>query len=672
MNRIFAVAIRHWIALLGLNAVLLAATYQIISKTPKVWNANAEMILPHTTSDLNANLGTLGNLSGGGVVFSQQLNPLKILSAILLSDDTLIAVQKVDPEKELYPSTSTYRGLFDVSPQGETTIISLSANGSSPAIARQRLTNLITVFQNRLDELRVQDAAGRAKLVQKELNQARLKLQQAQKQLAEYKQSANLVSNEDQTQQMVVSINTLTTTLAQVRSEFQASQAQVKMLSQRLGLTPEAAIKSVQLKENRNYQYIRQKLPEVEAELVKLQVVYTNDHPQVIKLLSERDKLRQQMQTYIADASAGVKAINTSVDSDSAVMIQRLVLAESENRALEKRVKQLEVEINQQKEILRSLPAAQSRLQELQRQYNIAEGVYNGLVAKMQEARLNALSTYPSVQTLSQPTVNPRPSSSKSKAILLGGILASVFGSVAVVLFLESRNPLLGLGNLRDVEIPLLGSIPRLKQVVIPLKSGTEGHLEFQRLASSVSMMQLDNHCLMISSAIAHEGKTTVTLGLAYALVSLGFRVLLVDGDFHKAELSRRLGYSHADINGSRFIPIHVAPNLDLVPTIPHGSETMEFVARGRFQQFLQTAQSGNDYDYVLVDSAPITLTSEAALMAHATGNVLLVTWLGVSQSHAFNSSIEQLSRHQANIVGLVNNGTETQKKGYLYTPSKS
>jgi succinoglycan biosynthesis transport protein ExoP len=162
MNRIIATAMRHWLPLLSLNLLVLSATYLIISRQPKVWTANAELILPNTTSDLNANLGTLGNISSGGVVFSQQLNPLKILSSILLSNDTLLEAYKFDPEKDLYASINEYRGLFDVSPQGETTVISLAVSGSSPKVAGKRLDNLIAAFQFRLNKLRAEDATERA------------------------------------------------------------------------------------------------------------------------------------------------------------------------------------------------------------------------------------------------------------------------------------------------------------------------------------------------------------------------------------------------------------------------------------------------------------------------------------------------------------------------------
>ncbi|BAZ09723.1 hypothetical protein NIES4071_15330 [Calothrix sp. NIES-4071] len=660
MNRILTTAIRHWLPLLSFNLLVLGATYFLVSRQPKVWTANAELILPNTTSDLNANFGTLGNLSSGGVVFSQQLNPLKILSSILLSNDTLIEAYKFDPQRELYPTLTAYKALFDVSPQGETTVISLTANGSNQELARKRLDNLIAAFQYRLDKLRASDGSERAKFIQKELKVARQNLMQTQITLTDFKKSTNLVSSEDQTREMVASINTLAREQSQVQAEYQASQAQVKMLSTRLKLSPQKAISSLELKENQNYQFIKQKLAEVEAELLKLQTMFTTDHPKVRNLISERNQLRQQMDSYIAQADSDRASINTSTGSDSAALIQQLTLAESQSKAAYARALQLQIETSKLQENLRTLPVAQSRLLELERQYKIAEGVYNGLVAKVQEAKLSAFSTYPNVQTLTTPTVDPRPSGSKSKAMALGGIIACAFGSVALTLLLESRNPLLSWADLEVLEAPILSSIPRLKQGAMELKLRSEGLLEFQRLASAVSMMQLENHSLMITSATAGEGKTTVTLGLAVALVTLGFRVLIVDGDFRKAQLSKRFGCSQPEIKELQIVPTNVAPNLDLLPTMPQGDEVIEFIASGRFKQFLKSLQTKNEYDYVLIDGAPIASTSEAALMTTATRNVLLVTCLGSSNRHPFSDSIDQLSRHQANVVGVVTNHAQT------------
>jgi uncharacterized protein involved in exopolysaccharide biosynthesis len=669
MNRIITIAVRHWKPLLGLNVILLAiASYSALSAGPKVWTAQADLIVPNTTSKLNADLGTLGQISGGdGVVFSQQLNPLKILSSIMTSNNALTSVWEKDPEKELYPRLSQYNTLFKVSPQAESTIISLSVNGSSPELARARAVAFIEAFQQRLNELRKDDAEKRSQFMEKELEQARRNLLQAQTTLAKFKESSNLISSEDQTQELVVSINTLNNAKAQALAQAQGSETKAKNLAAHLDLTPYQAVRSLRLKENKDYQFVRQKLSEVEAALVELRGRFQDENPKVQDLLSQRDELRRQLDQYITQAAANTVGVNTTIGEDTAVLIQQLILAESDARSLKQQAAQLQNQIDLLNTGLRSLPAKQNQLLELQRHYDTANGVYNGLVAKVQETKLTAFSTYPNVQVLAQPSVDPKPTGPKRKVIILGTILASSFGSVALVLFLESRNPLLSPRDLHAREIPILASIPRFKPSAMEMDLEPQTLIEFQRLASAVSLMHLENRRLMVSSSTVGEGKTTVTLRLAAALVTLGFRVLVVDGDFRKAELSRRLGYSQQAASNSKLMTVPVCPGLDLLPAIPQKPEIVEFVARGGFEQCLGNIQTVEDYDYVLVDSVPVSQTSEATLMVTVVPKVLFVVWPGISHRNPFNYSIEQLMRHNAQIVGLVVNGVETKTEGYLY-----
>jgi uncharacterized protein involved in exopolysaccharide biosynthesis/Mrp family chromosome partitioning ATPase len=668
MNRITTIAVRHWKPLLGLNVILLAiASYAALSVT-KVWTAEADVILPNTTSELNADLGTLGQITGGnGVVFSQQLNTLKILSSIMTNDDTLKPVWEKDPEKELYSRLSIYKSLFEVSPKAESTIISLSVNGSSPEVARKRAVAFIEAFQQRLDELRKDDAKKRSQFMEKELEQARRNLQQAQTELAKFKESSNLVSSEDQTKEIVTSINTLNNEKAQALAQSQASEVKVKELGSQLELTPNQAVRSLSLGENQDYQFVRQKLSEVEAALVETRGRFMDEHPKVQDLLFQRDRLRRKLDEYITQAAANTAGVNTTIGENSAALIQQLILAKSDARSLKQQAAQLENQMDKLNAELKSFPAKQERLLELQRQYDTANGVYNGLVAKVQETKLNTFSSYPSVQVLKQPNVDPKPTGPGRRPIAVGAILGCVFGSIALALYLENRNPLLSPRDLQAKDMDVLVSIPRFKQLARGVDPRFDTAIEFQRLASTVSMMTLKNHRLMIGSSTFGEGKTTVTLGLARALVNLGFRVLIVDGDFRKAELSQRLGYSQQVTLDSKLMPVPVSPGLDLLPTKPQKNEIMEFVARGGFEQCLSAAQAAGNYDYVIVDSAPVGLTSEAALMATVVPDVLFVIWPGVSNRNPFNYSLDQLIRYNAQIPGLVVNGVESRTEGYLY-----
>lgn len=666
MNRIAKIVIHHWKLLLAWNVLVLGVTAINVTTTPKVWNSQAQLILPNITSDSDADLGKLGSFRDGGVVFSQQINPLNILSDIAMSDDVVNQVWQNDPEKDEFSRLSNFKKLFEVSPEKESTVISVSAEGSSPELARVRATALISAFRHRLTELRLDEAQQRSQFMQPEVKQAYKKLFKAQKALSEFKQKTNLVSSEEQTNKIISAINTLKTEQAQAIVEAKAAQATVETLSARVNMSPGAAVNSVRLKEYKEYQLIRDELSKVEVELMESLGKLTNNHPQVQNLQYQRAVLRNQLDGFIG-AKSDPAAINKIMGENSANLAERLIVAESEAVGMLEKVGQLQPQIDQLNASLNSLPQKQAKLLELQRQYDIAEGVYNGVVAQAEQAKLGAFSAYPSTQILAKPLLNTKPVGPKLRLMILGALLASGFGSAAIALSLENRNPLLSPKDLKQTNIPVLASIPYIKNINVKSERKLGGEIEFQRLASAVSLMQLNSGRLMIASATTSEGKTTTSLGLANALLNLGFKVLLVDGDFRKSELSQSFGYQIKTKLDSRFIHNNIRPNLDLLSVNIAEDKISEFVARGEFEQHLNYVQSNKSYDYVLVDSSPVTLTPEAALLAKIIAKVLFVVRSTSSHRNYFCDSIEQLTRHKAEILGLVINGVETRAQGYMY-----
>jgi capsular exopolysaccharide synthesis family protein len=666
MNRIAKIVIHHWKLLLAWNVLVLGVTAINVTTTPKVWNSQAQLILPNITSDSDADLGKLGSFRDGGVVFSQQINPLNILSDIAMSDDVVNQVWQNDPEKDEFSRLSNFKKLFEVSPEKESTVISVSAEGSSPELARVRATALISAFRDRLTELRLDEAQQRSQFMQPEVKQAYKKLFKAQKALSEFKQKTNLVSSEEQTNKIILAINTLKTEQAQAIAQAKAAQATVQTLSARVNMSPGAAVNSVRLKEYKEYQLIRDELSKVEVELMESLGTLTNDHPQVQNLQYQRAVLRNQLDGFIG-AKSDPGAINKIMGENTANLAERLIVAESEAVGMLEKVGQLQPQIDKLNASLNSLPQKQAKLLELQRQYDIAEGVYNGVVAQAEQAKLGAFSAYPSTQILAKPLLNTKPVGPKLRLMILGALLASGFGSAAIALSLENRNPLLSPKDIVQTNIPVLASIPYIKNINVKSERKLGGEIEFQRLASAVSLMQLNSGRLMIASATTSEGKTTTSLGLANALLNLGFKVLLVDGDFRKSELSQSFGYQIKTQFDSRFIHNNIRPNLDLLSVNIAEDKISEFVARGEFEQHLNYVQSNKSYDYVLVDSSPVTLTPEAALLAKIIAKVLFVVRSTSSHRNYFCDSIEQLTRHKAEIVGLVINGVETRAQGYMY-----
>ena len=686
MNRVISILTRHWKSLLFFNVVVIAFSIFKIETSPKIWSSEAQLIMPNTGGNLNADLGTLGSLNSGNAGFSSTINPLIAQQSILNSNIVMERLLAIDPEKSSFSKVNGYKSLFEIEIAEKSTTMTLSVLSSSPELAAERANNWINVYQERLNELRKQESTARIDFSQEELTQAKQTLLLTQQQLADFEESSGLVSSQAQTQGIVSLIDQLTAAKFQAETKANANEKKVAALSSRLDMTPSQAIGAVSLSENQDYQTVKNKLQEVEISLSRLRNTHTEESPRVRDLREERDKLKKRFQQYI-NQTVGSNKVDLTVANNSGrtSLIQQLITAETEAEAQRKEAEELNSKIVQLKATLQSIPNQKNSLQKLQKQKDVAEGVYQGLIAKIEQTKIDAFNSYPQVQVLEPPTSNPKLVSPDKMLIQLNALLASIVGSTALIMLLEKRNPLLKSYDLNSYNFPIISCIRQLKYFGRSIrKSNTLLNLlfsphpttevDFQRLASAISLKRIENRRLLVTSAIAGEGKTTVTVGLAKALVDLGFRVLMVDADFHKTELTRSLssvtlvGETMTAI-GETGRPVEILPNLYLQTTEPQQTNTAALVKQGRFEQNITLAQSKDNYDYIIVDSAPVSLTSEAALIAGTISNVLFVVRPNLSERNSVYSSFEQLNQHYAKILGLVVNGVETHTRHYDYTP---
>ncbi len=665
MNKITAIAIRHWKPVILWNLLVVSLTAYIATVTPRMWNATAQLTIPATNGNLDASLGILGSFkkdaSGISAISDSQLQMQK---SILTSDTLMEKVFGADSQKNQFDSLSEYKSLFEISIDEESRIITVNTKGLSPELAKLRTNNFIILYQQRLKELRQQNRLSKREFSAVELEDARNKLMSAQQALAEFKQYSALVDAEEQTKAIVTTIDNLTKAQLEALSQSEYNQNRVKTLSNLLSMSSNQAIRSLTLGENRDYQFMRGKLAEIKAELSGLRAKYTDNHPVVRELLQQEQVLSDRIQNQVKQTSGGIP-IDTNVSGEGrAGLIEQLVLAETEASGQQRRAQLIQTQINQLKNNLNYIPEQQKRLSELQRSVDVAEGVYKGLVAQVQQTNIDVFDVYPNVEILDSPRANNSPISPKKSLMILNALLAGITGSVALLLLLERRNPLLSPQDLKDMKFPMVVSIPRLQNAELTLDDDDDDkQVKFQRLASALSLQPLNNRHLLITSAMESEGKTTVTLGLGKALVDLGFRVLIVDGDFIRAELTQNLGFTQ-ELNITNDV-ISIAPNLDLLPTTARSGKVVKIVSEGRFQQALADAESHSKYDYVLVDTAPVSATTATALMTAQIPNVLFVVKPGMSFSNSVRDSLQQLIEHQAQILGLVVNGVEDSAKPY-------
>ena len=197
MKKITKTPLRHWKLILAWNKIVLGLTIANIAFLPRVWTSKAQLILPNANNNIDSGLGKSDNLEDEEAAFSQQINPLNIISSIVTSDRVMKTVWEKDPQKKSYEQISDYKKLFNVSPEKDSTVISLSAKGFNPKIAQERAQNLIASFNERLQKLRKEEVISQSEFIQEEIIQANQKMIDAQKKMNQFKEARGLVSDEN-------------------------------------------------------------------------------------------------------------------------------------------------------------------------------------------------------------------------------------------------------------------------------------------------------------------------------------------------------------------------------------------------------------------------------------------------------------------------------------------
>lgn len=196
----------------------------------------------------------------------------------------------------------------------------------------------------------------------------------------------------------------------------------------------------------------------------------------------------------------------------------------------------------------------------------------------------------------------------------------------------------------------------------------------YKTLRTNISFSLRGEGCkkFCITSSNPGEGKSITMLNLGISFAQTGKKVLLVDADLRRPALARLLvekstpGLSNilADLaSEEEAIREEVYPNLDLVFSGDVPPNPAELLAGGRMQSFIE--RMAEKYDYILVDTPPVGVVSDACVVANLLDGVLLLARQGRTRKDEFKHAVNQLKLTDANLLGYVLNGVDSGLSTY-------
>lgn len=189
---------------------------------------------------------------------------------------------------------------------------------------------------------------------------------------------------------------------------------------------------------------------------------------------------------------------------------------------------------------------------------------------------------------------------------------------------------------------------------------------------------------IAVTSAGPEEGKTTTIANLAITFAQSGSKVLLVDGDLRKPKVHKTFGLAnntgmttvlahHTDYKTC--IAASRVENLNVLTSGPIPPNPSELLSSNAMKSFME--QLRNDFDIILVDSPPVGVVTDAAILSTIVDGTILVVSSGQVEIEAAQHAKQLLDKVNANILGVVLNrvakdGKNSYYRNYYYYSEES
>lgn len=330
---------------------------------------------------------------------------------------------------------------------------------------------------------------------------------------------------------------------------------------------------------------------------------------------------------------------------------------------------------------IRKLPSDKQEYVKIKRKYDLSESIINSFLAKRNEAEivkaanLSDIHFIDSAKDIGRGLVGPNTSVNYILAAFLGMIIPLLL--IFALFFIEDS--ILNTDDItRNTNIPIIG--------VIGLKTSSSNLTVFEKPKSALaesfrairSSLQFiykkssleQSKTLLLTSSISGEGKTYCSINLGTVFALSGKKTILVGLDLRKPKifedfgLTNEMGVVNYLIGQSTFdeviFPTNI-PNLDIVSSGPIPPNPSELLIGESMIEFINKLKE--KYDYILLDTPPVGLVSDAIELSKFADVTLYVVRQNYTKKEMIRLLNNRTDRKELTNVSIVFNGYQNKAK---------
>jgi len=573
----------------------------------------------------------------------------------------------------LHPTLSFAPVLLEISQLHGTSIFVLTATGSNPDYTREFLDACMEEYINLRKETRSEKSDSALTLLTDELERVEKEIRLGETELLAFQKKNNIGFLQEEGNSAATYLAGLNRQMADLKTEFQLltllNLDQTLDLNQKKGGEAKGTGDSKEpptqgtMGPETDYLQAKQAIEILKIKRDDLARVLRPKHPDMIQLEQEISHQESLIETFRSRTQDQLKSRKDSI----ALQIKNLegIIQEWEAKALD---------LSQRMAEFNTIKSKSER----------AKADREKLLANRNSLDLNKNVSQDSV-SISDPATQPEATQmGLMRAILLGAGMGLILGLGILFVCDKFDDRVNSLPEFQShFEEPALAQIPTEHQQSGELQTlqhndRRHGFVEsFRALRSSIYYLPVEGirpKVFLITSGVPGEGKSTVATNLAITLSFAGAKTLLIDADLRRGALQDRFG-----MKCERGLSQVLRGECTLTEAICQTSyEHLQLLPRGEIiehpgEKFLSKITDDllkiiyNDYDFIIVDSAPVLVADDTTSLAPKVDAVIFVLRFSYSSARNCHEALDSLVKRGANVIGLVCNGVNIESNNRYY-----
>ncbi len=452
---------------------------------------------------------------------------------------------------------------------------------------------LAVTDKNQLAVKTLEALKDRTRILQKELDSVDRSIQQ-------FKTDHNIVDYSAQGQQYIQSVGSSDQRIAEISSQLSVLDELSKYIASKGG----SGVPSTIGLSDPVLPGMIGRLSEAETSYEKLRMTTGANNPMALQLKEEIDRLRPSIRENIESQKRSLR-------------ISRSTMASSTGRY---------------SSMLRAMPEKERQLLEISRERDNKKAYFEQLLKQKDETELSLNATVSDSRIVDEPEATTKPVSPNKMFVFLAAVFGGLGIAVVFITIKEGLNRTILFRN----EIETLTNVPVIGEVIhdesgesIVISHDRKNFIaeQFRQIRTSLSYLGIGpkKKKVLVTSSIPAEGKSFVSSNLAISLALTDKKVVLLELDLRKPKISEVFGMSSTSPGISNYLigekeadeiikRTETNPNLFVISAGPIPPNPSELILNGRIQELL--AYLENAFDYIVIDTAPVSPVTDAYLLS--------------------------------------------------------